>query len=81
MYGHGDVYKLSMLLGHSSISTTQIYLHYANYYSFMQQHDSYSFLDDIGTSGTLDSDFDDFDDFFDDIDFWNIKKARCLSGF
>ena len=49
LYGHGDVYKLSMLLGHSSINTTQIYLHYANYYSFMQQHDSFSFLDQIET--------------------------------
>ena len=69
LYGHGDVYKLSMLLGHSSITTTQIYLHYANYYSFMQQHDSYSFLDDIGTSGALDFQSNDLDNIFDDYEF------------
>ncbi len=52
LYGDGDVYKLSMLMGHSDIQTTEIYLHYANYYSFMQHKKSYSFVDDITDNET-----------------------------
>lgn len=54
LYGSGDIYSLSMLLGHSDIKTTEIYLHYANYYSFMQHKQTFSFVDYIN-SGPLDS--------------------------
>jgi integrase/recombinase XerC/integrase/recombinase XerD len=47
LYSDGDIYKLSMLLGHSDVKTTEIYLHYANYYSFMQHKRIYSFIDDL----------------------------------
>ena len=45
LYSDGDIYKLSMLLGHSDVTTSEIYLHYANYYSFMKTKKSFSFLD------------------------------------
>lgn len=55
LYSDGDIYKLSMLLGHSDVTTSEIYLHYANYFSFMQHKKSFSFLDTFGASGALDS--------------------------
>lgn len=54
LYSDGDIYKLSMLLGHSDVTTSEIYLHYANYYSFMKTKKSFSFLDTYD-SGSLDS--------------------------
>ena len=55
LYSDGDIYKLSMLLGHSDVTTSEIYLHYANYFSFMQQKKAFSFLDTLGRLGALDS--------------------------
>ena len=54
LYSDGDIYKLSMLLGHSDVTTSEIYLHYANYYSFMKTKKSFSFLDTYDC-GSLDS--------------------------
>lgn len=45
--GFGDIYELSMLLGHSDIKTTEIYLHVANYYKFMFRKKSVSYLDTL----------------------------------
>lgn len=45
LYSTGDIFQLAMLLGHSSTKTTEIYLHIANYYRFMQTKNTYSFLD------------------------------------
>lgn len=43
--GLGDIFELSMILGHSDVTTTQIYLHIANYYKFMQNKKNFSYLD------------------------------------
>ena len=47
LYGKGDIYQLSMILGHTDVRTTEIYLHYANYYKFMEQKKPYSYIDDL----------------------------------
>lgn len=48
LYSSGDIYQLSMLLGHSEVATTEIYLHYASYYSFMQSKKIFSYIDSLG---------------------------------
>jgi integrase/recombinase XerC/integrase/recombinase XerD len=55
LYSDGDIYKLSLLLGHADVQTTEIYLHYSNYYSFMQHKKSFSMVDKFTIERPLDS--------------------------
>jgi len=45
VYGIGDVYELSRLLGHSDIKTTEGYLQVASYYTIMEKRERRTFLD------------------------------------
>ncbi len=47
MYGLGDVYELSRLLGHSDIKITENYLQLASYYMIMQRRDRLTYLDSV----------------------------------
>lgn len=37
LYDLGDVYELSMLLGHNDIKTTEIYINISNYYKILEK--------------------------------------------
>jgi integrase/recombinase XerC/integrase/recombinase XerD len=43
--GLGDVYQLAQLLGHEAVSTTEIYLHAANYYKMIRDGKTRTYLD------------------------------------
>lgn len=45
VYGIGDVYELSRLLGHSDIRTTEKYLQLASYYTILQKRKHRTYLD------------------------------------
>jgi integrase/recombinase XerC/integrase/recombinase XerD len=45
VYGLGDVYELSRLLGHSELKTTDGYLQLASYYTIMEKRGRSTFLD------------------------------------
>lgn len=47
IYGLGDVYELSRLLGHSDIKITEKYLQLANYYIIMLRRERVTYLDAI----------------------------------
>ncbi len=47
IYGLGDVYELSRLLGHSDIKITEKYLQLANYYIIMLNRERVTYLDAI----------------------------------
>jgi len=45
VHGIGDVYELSRLLGHSQLTTTDMYVQLASYYSIMEKKRTISYLD------------------------------------
>jgi len=51
VYGLGDVYELSRLLGHSDIRITEKYLQLANYYTIMLHRERVTYLDKVKNKG------------------------------
>lgn len=47
IHGLGDVYELSMLLGHADIKITERYLHIASYYTIIQKQRKKTYLDTV----------------------------------
>jgi len=45
VYGIGDVYELSRLLGHSDLKITEMYLQLASYYTIIEKRQRVSYLD------------------------------------
>jgi site-specific recombinase XerD len=45
VYGIGDVYELSRLLGHSDLKITDMYLQLASYYMIIEKRHRISYLD------------------------------------
>ena len=43
--GLGDVYQLAQLLGHGAVSTTETYLHAANYYRMISNGNARTYWD------------------------------------